>query len=140
MRFEPPVGETLSYSYKLKIFLPGASLASCPSHNSETGQGQTAKCELRHIHRATTASVRPPRQTRTHILEGGLPGRCHVAQLHPAHERTHAISSAPLHSLAMSGPVSLQSGCGRAFAAFVGQWEVDDLAFRSYLPGEPSQR
>src|SRR5258708_8032233 len=75
-----------------------------------------------HIHQATTASARPPRQTRTHILEGRLPGRCHVAQLHPAHERTHAISSVPLRSLTISGPVSLQSGFGRVFAAFLGQW------------------
>src|SRR5258708_37174090 len=40
----------------------------------------------------------------------------------------------------MAGPVSLQSGFGRAFAAFLGQWARDDLAFRSYLLGEPSQR
>src|SRR5216683_1461572 len=59
---------------------------------------------LRHIHQATTASARPPRQTRTHILEGRLPGRCHVAQLHPAHERTHAISSVPLRSYLLGEP------------------------------------
>src|SRR2546423_12923025 len=77
---------------------------------------------LMHIHWGTTASARPPRQTRTHIQEGRLPEWYHSAQLHPAHERTHAISSVPLRSLSMSGPVSLQSGFGRAFAAFLGQW------------------
>src|SRR6266516_5505114 len=78
---------------------------------------------LMHIHWGTTASARPPRQTKTHIREGRLPEWYHSAQLHPVRfrERTHAISSVPLRSSAMSGPASLQSGFGRASVAFLGQ-------------------
>src|SRR5450759_155476 len=89
---------------------------------------------LRHIHRATTASARPPRQTRTHILEGRLPGRCHVAQLHPVHERTHAISSVPLRSLAMSGPVSL---CDLTISLSSSVTHMLSAVRLSSLPGNP---
>src|SRR6266571_3458983 len=74
---------------------------------------------LMHIHRVTTASAL---QTRTHIHEGSLKGLCHEAQLHPARQITHTISSVPLRSSAMSGPASLQSGFGRAFVALLCQW------------------
>src|SRR5437660_10848100 len=77
-----------------------------------------------HIPWGTTASARPPRQTRTHIQEGRLPEWYHSAQLHPVRfrERTHAISSVLLRSSAMFGPASLQSGFGRASAAFLGHY------------------
>src|ERR1700686_2253536 len=94
------------------------------------------------IHWGTTASARPPRQTRTHIQQGRLPERYHSAPLHPVRfcERTHASSSVLLRSSAMSGRRPCKAVVDALPLRFWVNRQINHLAFRSYLPGDPSQR
>src|SRR5512146_1919349 len=59
---------------------------------------------LMHIHPATRASGRRPRQTRTRIHAGRLPARRPEAQLRRAHQSAQTTASILLRSLATSGP------------------------------------
>lgn len=129
VRWCPSLLEGCQQSQNLSLFWSryGVSGVGEPCGRVSAGDrvdGQTDRflSLFRHIHQAMSASGRQPKQTRTRIHEGRLPGRCPVAQRHPALEKTRATASGPLRALARSGRVSLRIGCERALAAFLGQW------------------